>query len=70
MTYQESIAMCTKLRDLYDDELMGILSAQWSQKLLNYSSNPEKQANFVRGYERGKAQLEIERAMKQQEVSA
>lgn len=70
-TYNESLEQCRKLRDQYNAELNGLISAEWSAVCLPYwSKDPDLQAAFARGHQRGIDQLTIEKAMKAKQEEA
>lgn len=64
-TYVESLRDCKRLADLYEAEYEGLICAAWSDECPTHMFSCEsRQRAFERGYERGKAQIQIEAAMR------
>lgn len=64
-TYADSLKTAKRFRDEWDAEYQGLVSADWSTKcLVFFPKDAGLQKRFQLGWERGRAQLEIEKAMK------
>lgn len=60
MTYDERLAHCTRLRDLYEAERLGLVQAKIGMDegriydpLFRFFADPEKQKRFELGYREG-----------------
>ena len=69
MNFTERCALCQKLRDGYDAELLGLWQAQADQQAgfqrwgVGFKNDPDRQARFEQGYREGREILLLEKAL-------
>ena len=69
MTFAERCALCQKLRDGYDAELLGLWQAQIEAQVEGIApspifTDPNKQSRFEQGYREGREILLLEAGQK------